>query len=55
MFESHYSSFEFVEHISAVTLEDVQVLARDLFEDNHYTLSTIGPLEKPLDLQSFLP
>ncbi len=46
---------EFVEHISAVTLEDVQVLARDLFEDNHYTLSTIGPLEKPLDLQSFLP
>jgi predicted Zn-dependent peptidase len=46
---------EIVERISAVTLEDVKVLARDLFKDNHYTLSTIGPLEKPLDLQSFLP
>ncbi|MDD4665505.1 MAG: insulinase family protein, partial [Clostridia bacterium] len=46
---------EIVERISAVTLEDVKILAGDLFKDNHYTLSTIGPLAKPLDLQSFLP
>ncbi len=45
---------EIVERISAVTLENVKTLAHDLFANNHYTLSTIGPLKKPLNIQSFL-
>lgn len=45
---------EIVERVFAVTLEDVQQLAQDLFKNQHYTLSTIGPLPKPLDLQTYL-
>jgi len=45
---------EIVERVFAVTLDDVKDLANDLFKDNHFTLSTIGPLEKPLELQTFL-
>lgn len=46
---------EIVEHITAVSLEDVKTVAHDLFGDNHYTLSTIGPLDKPLQIENFLP
>jgi predicted Zn-dependent peptidase len=45
---------EIIERIFAVTLEDVKQLANDLFKEKHFTLSTIGPIDKPLDLQSFL-
>ena len=45
---------EIVERIFAVTLEEVKQLAKDLFKEKHFTLSTIGPIDKPLDLQSFL-
>lgn len=48
------SPSEIVERIFAVTLEDIKLLANDLFKDNHFTLSTIGPLEKPLNLESFI-
>jgi predicted Zn-dependent peptidase len=44
---------EVLDKISAVTLEDVKSLADELFRDNHYTLSTIGPLDKPLSIESF--
>ncbi len=45
---------EIVERITAVSLDDVKTVAHDLFGDKHYTLSTIGPLEKPLELKNFL-
>jgi len=45
---------EIIERIFAVTLKDVKQLANDLFKEKHFTLSTIGPIDKPLDLQSFI-
>ncbi|MFZ5752879.1 MAG: M16 family metallopeptidase [Bacillota bacterium] len=45
---------EVVKRISAVTLEDVKSIANTLFNNYHFTLSTIGPLEKPVNLHNFL-
>jgi predicted Zn-dependent peptidase len=45
---------EIVERITAVTLDDVKALADELFSDKRYTLSTIGPIKEPINLQSFL-
>jgi predicted Zn-dependent peptidase len=44
---------EVLDKIAAVTLSDVKTLAEELFGDNHFTLSTIGPLDKPLSIESF--
>jgi predicted Zn-dependent peptidase len=45
---------EVVERINAVSLDDVKTLARDLFGAKHFTLSTIGPLKEPVNLQALL-
>ncbi len=45
---------EVVKKISAVTLDDVKAIANTLFKDYRFTLSTIGPLEKPVNLHNFL-
>ncbi|MDD2401810.1 MAG: pitrilysin family protein [Clostridia bacterium] len=43
---------EVIDKIFAVTLEDIKKLACELFDDK-YILSTIGPLDAPLDIKSF--
>lgn len=45
---------EVVERIAAVTLDDVRSVAQALFREQEFCLSTIGPLEKPLDLNAYL-
>lgn len=45
---------EVVSKISAVTLEDVHKVAQDLFGSNNFSLSTIGPLRKKLDIKKFI-
>lgn len=45
---------EVVEKISAVTLEEIHKAAKDLFAENKFSLSTIGPLKKKLDLKKFI-
>lgn len=45
---------EVVEKISAVTLEEVHKVAKDLFSENKFSLSTIGPLKKKIDLKKFV-
>lgn len=45
---------EVVERISAVTLDDVRSVAQMLFKEQEFCLSTIGPLEKPIDLSAYL-
>lgn len=45
---------EVVSRISAVKLEDVHKVAQDLFGPNNFSLSTIGPLRKKLDIKKFI-
>lgn len=48
------SPTEIIKRVSSVTLDEVHELAHELFGENHFTLSTIGPLDQPLDLQAHL-
>ncbi len=45
---------EIVERISAVTGDDVKTIAHDLFAEKRFALSTIGPLQEPLNMQAYL-
>lgn len=44
---------EVVQKINAVTLEDVHELARELLGNKEFSLSTIGPLDKAVDLKRY--
>lgn len=44
---------EVVSRVSAVKQEDVQKVAKFLFGGRKFSLSTIGPLDKPLDLEKY--
>lgn len=44
---------EVVQRISAVTLKDVHAIAKDLLGNKEFSLSTIGPLDKPIDLKKY--
>lgn len=44
---------EVVSRINAVQREDVQGIARQFFQEQSFTLSTIGPLEQSIDLSKF--
>ena len=45
---------EVVERINAVSLDDVKTLAPGFIRAKHFTLSTIGPLKEPVNLQALL-
>lgn len=45
---------EVVDKISAVTIDDVNAVAKTLFHEQQFSLSTIGPLDKPLNIQEYL-
>lgn len=45
---------EVIKKISAVTLDDVQSIAGELFSDRSFSLSTIGPLEENVDIEKLL-
>ncbi|MFY9175364.1 MAG: pitrilysin family protein [Peptococcia bacterium] len=44
---------EVVEKVSKITLQDVHVIAKELFENRELSLSTIGPLDKAVDLAKY--
>ncbi len=43
-----------VEKLSAVTREDVQEIAKELFAEGDFNLSTIGPLKEQVNIESYL-
>jgi len=45
---------EVVKKVTAITLDDVHSIARDLFKDHEFSLSTIGPLESGTDIKRIL-
>lgn len=44
---------ELIKRVSAVTLDDVNNIAKTLFQEQPFSLSTIGPLEEPIDLKRY--
>jgi len=45
---------EVVQRINAVSLKDVHEIAKELLGNKEFSLSTIGPLDKPVDLKKYL-
>lgn len=45
---------EVVEKTNAVTLSDVNDVAKILFDEQQFSISTIGPLDKPVKLQDYI-
>jgi len=44
---------EVVEKIQDVTLKDVHEIAKEVLGNKEFSLSTIGPLDKPIDLKKY--
>ena len=55
IYQTHHPVEEVLRRVEAVTAEDVRGVARDLFLNDHYTLTVVGPEKQLASLERAIP